>query len=132
MARTGTGINVMSRRGSLWRSFACAGAGVAHGLRTERNVRIHAAATLAAVALAALLGLNAVEWTVLLLTMGLVWATELVNTAIEAVVDLVSPDEHELARIAKDTASGAVLVAAVIAALVGLVLFGPKLWVLWK
>ncbi len=121
----------MSQRSSLWRSFACAGAGVAHGLRTERNVRIHAAATLLAVALAALLRLDAGEWAVLLLTVGLVWATELINTAIEAVVDLVSPDQHELARIAKDVASGAVLVAAVIAVFVGVLLFGPRLWALW-
>ncbi len=122
----------MSRRSSLWQSFACAGAGVAHGLRTERNVRIHAAATVSAVILAALLGLDTWEWAVLLLTAGLVWATELVNTAIEAVVDLVSPDEHELARIAKDTASGAVLVAAVISVFVGALLFGPRLWALWN
>jgi len=122
----------MRRRGSLWRSFACAGAGIVYALRTQRNARIHLAATLAAVILAAVLKITAAEWTVILLAIGLVWAAELLNTAIEAVVDLVSPEDHDLARIAKDTSSGAVLAAAAIAACVGAVVFGPQLWALWK
>ncbi|MGE4001423.1 MAG: diacylglycerol kinase family protein, partial [Planctomycetaceae bacterium] len=101
-------------------------------LRTQRNMRIHLAATGLTVLLATALRCGAVEWGVLLLTIGLVWATELINTAIEAVVDLVSPQEHELARIAKDTASGAVLAAAVTSVFVGAILFGPRLWKLWE
>lgn len=122
----------MRPRGSLWRSFACAGAGIVHSVRAQRNVRIHAAATVLAVLLAATLRITAAEWTAILLAIGLVWAAELLNTAIEAVVDLVSPEDHELARIAKDTSSGAVLVAAAAALLVGIVVFAPKLWALWK
>ncbi|MCA9112495.1 MAG: diacylglycerol kinase family protein, partial [Planctomycetaceae bacterium] len=57
-----------------------------------------------------------------------VWTAELLNTAIESVVDLVSPDEHELARISKDVASGGVLIAAVVALAVGMIVFGPRLW----
>lgn len=122
----------MRRRTALWRSFACAGAGVVHGLRTQRNVRIHAAATVLAAILAALLKISAAEWVMILLTVGLVWATELINTAVEATVDLISPEDHELARIAKDTSSGAVLVAAVMAVGVGAIIFGPRLWGLWR
>lgn len=121
----------MRWRGSLWRSFACAGAGIAYAVRSQRNVRIHLTATLAAVILAAVLKIASAEWAVILLAIGLVWTSELLNTAIEAVVDLTSPEEHELARIAKDTSSGAVLVAAVIAVGVGAAVFGPRLWSLW-
>jgi undecaprenol kinase len=122
----------MRRRGSLWRSFACAGAGVLHGVRTQRNVRIHAAATGLVVLLAATLRVTAAEWTAILLAIGLVWTAELLNTAIETVVDLVSLEDHELARIAKDTSSGAVLAAAAAALLVGIVIFAPRLWSLWR
>ena len=121
----------MTCRGSFWRSFTCAVAGIGHALRTERNIRIHLAATVGAISLAALLRITAVEWSVILLTIGLVWAAELLNTAIEAVVDLVSPGEHELARIAKDTASGAVLMTALTAVTVGAVVFGRRLWAWW-
>jgi diacylglycerol kinase len=122
----------MRRRGSLWRSFACARAGILHGVRTQRNVRIHAAATGVVMLLAATFRITAAEWTAVLLAIGLVWAAELLNTAIEAVVDLISPEDHDLARIAKDTSSGAVLAAAAAALLVGIVVFAPRLWSLWR
>ncbi len=118
----------MRSRGSFLRCFADAGAGMSQTLRTQRNARIHAAATVCVVALAVALKITAIEWTVVLLAIGLVWTAEMLNTAIEAVVDLASPDEHELARIAKDTASGGVLVAAIVSVAVGVIVFGPRLW----
>lgn len=130
LARARAGAGVKRRRISLWRSFACAGAGLLHTIRTQRNARIHLVATLAAVLLASWLRLTAVEWAVLLVTIGVVWATELVNTAIESVVDRISPEQHELARIAKDAAAGAVLASAAVSLLVGIALFGPRLWAL--
>ena len=119
---------MMRWRRSLLKSFANAGNGVAYTIRTQRNARIHLAATLVVIALSLWFGITALEWTAILLAIGLVWTAELLNTAIESVVDLVSPDEHELARISKDVASGGVLIAAVVALAVGMIVFGPRLW----
>ena len=119
---------MMRWRRSLLKSFANAGNGVAYTIRTQRNARIHLAATVVVVALSLGFGITALEWTAILLAIGLVWTAELLNTAIESVVDLVSPDEHELARISKDVASGGVLIAAVVALAVGMIVFGPRLW----
>lgn len=73
------------------------------------------------------LKLSAIEWCICLVLFGLVMALELVNTAVEAVVDLVMGEErHPLAKIAKDTAAGAVLIAAIMAAIAGCIIFVPK------
>ena len=112
---------------SLLRSFRVAWDGLTDALRLDRNLRIHAVATIV-VALAGWWGrLSRTEWALVVLSVGLVWACELINTAVEAVVDLVSPEHHELARIAKDVASAAVLAAAAAAVVVGLLVFGPRL-----
>ena len=68
------------------------------------------------------------DWAVLILTIAMVFSAEFVNTAIEAVVDLASPDKHPLAKIGKDVGAGAVLVAALAAVLIGLLILGPPLW----
>lgn len=120
----------MRQQGSLLKSFACAAAGIVYALRTERNAKIHVVATVFVIGLSLALQISALEWCAILLAMGLVWTAELLNTAIEAVVDLVSPDEHELARIAKDTSSGGVLIAAIVSVCVGAIVFGPSLWTL--
>lgn len=113
------------------RSFVFAGNGIAHALKTQPNARIHALAT-AVVALAGWwASLSGWEWTVVLLSVGMVWVAELLNTALERVVDLASPGQHELARFAKDSAAGGVLIAAVIAVLVGAIVFLPKILNLW-
>jgi diacylglycerol kinase len=109
-------------------SFVPAFAGWAHVLRTQPNAWVHAAVTIAVVALALWLRVERVEWLALLLAIGLVWVTEFFNTALEAVVDLASPRQHRLAKAAKDVAAGAVVVAALIAALVGLLVLWPPLW----
>lgn len=69
------------------------------------------------------------DWAVLILTIALVWVGEFINTAIEAVVDLASPQHHHLARTAKDVAAAAVLLAAFASILVGLLILGPPLWI---
>jgi diacylglycerol kinase len=97
-------------------------------LHTQPNARIHAAATLFAIALGAWLGLSRVEWAVLALTIGLVWMAEFINTALEAAVDLASPDIHPLAKVGKDVGAAAVLIAAITSVIVGLLIFGPPLW----
>ena len=116
------------RATSLWMSFGHAAAGVAYVLRTQRNARIHAGLAAVVVALGLFLRLPRLEWAILVVTIGMVFVAEFVNTVVEAVVDLVSPQIHPLARVAKDTASGAVLVLAVIAVVVGLLILGPPLY----
>jgi diacylglycerol kinase (ATP) len=109
-------------------SFRHAFSGCVYMLRTQRNAWIHAGATVTVTTLGLWLGLNRWEWAVIGLVIGLVWMAEFVNTALEAVVDLASPDLHPLAKVGKDVGAAAVLVAAITAVIVGLLILGPPLW----
>lgn len=109
------------------RSFGFAGAGLRYLVSTQPNFRVHVAAAMLVVALALAVGATTLELAVLLLTIGLVMVGEAFNTALEAVVDLASPAVHPLARIAKDVAAAGVLIAAMLAAVVGLLILGPRL-----
>jgi undecaprenol kinase len=111
----------------ILRSFRFAARGVVYLFRTQPNVWVHGLAAVLVVVFATWLERTPAETGVLLLAIGLVLAAEALNTAVEAVVDLVSPEYHDLARVAKDTAAGGVLLAALTAALVGLVILGPPL-----
>jgi len=97
-------------------------------LRTQRNAWIHATASLAVILMAWWLRLDRMSWAVLFLAIGLVWMAEFLNTALEAVVDLASPEHHPLARVGKDVGAAAVLIAAMTSATVGLLIMGPSLW----
>ena len=114
-------------RGRLIRSFRYALRGVGLMLALQANARIHALATGVVVALGFVLGLERWEWCAVIGAIGLVWAAEAFNTAIEALTDLVSPGEHPLAGRAKDIAAGAVLCAAITAVVIGFIVFGPRL-----
>ncbi len=107
------------------RSFGHAFRGLAILLQSQHNARIHAVATVLAVAAGALLRISAAEWVLITLAVLCVWATEALNTSIEFLVDLVSPELHPVAAKAKDVAAGAVLVAALGSLVVGVVVFGP-------
>jgi diacylglycerol kinase len=109
-------------------SFRYAFAGFAYSFRTQENIWIHSAATLAVVAMGLWLGLSIHDWVLLILTISAVWVAEFFNTAIEAVVDLASPDIHPLAKTAKDVGAAAVLVTAIAAVVIGLLILGPPLW----
>ncbi|WP_211223350.1 diacylglycerol kinase family protein [Hymenobacter norwichensis] len=111
-------------------SFGYAFRGVAAALRSEVHLQFHAVATVVVIGLGFYFQLGPTEWALVALAVGLVWGLELANTAIEAVVNLVSPEYHLLAGRAKDVAAGAVLVGAVAALIVGLLVFGPRLWAL--
>ncbi len=113
---------------TLGNSFVYAAQGIYYGLRTQRNFRIHTLATIVVLAAGIMLGLPNDHIAILALTCGAVMALELVNTALEAVVDLaVQQTYHELAKIAKDCAAGAVLVAALTAVIVGACLLVPPI-----
>ena len=92
----------------------------------EYNARVHALATVIAVSAGFILGIDRLEWVALVLTIAAVWSLEAVNTAIEAVCDLVSPEQHPLVKKAKDVAAGAVLVAALAALVVAGLIFIPR------
>jgi len=111
-------------------SFGYAFRGVWAALRTEIHLRFHALATVVVLGLGFYFRLSRLEWALVALAVGLVGSLELVNTAVEAVVNLVSPDYHPLAGRAKDVAAGAVLVGALAALAVGLLVFGPRVWAL--
>ncbi len=114
---------------NLWVSFQYAGAGLKYAFITQRNFRIHAVIGSIAVSAGVLLHLLPVELALIGLTIGLVLTLELLNTAIEAVVDLVVDTQyHELAKIAKDCAAGAVLVSTLASLGVAGCLLLPPLW----
>ncbi len=110
------------------RSFGYAFRGWWYVLRTQRNAWIHAIVSTAVIILSLWLELPARDLAVLLVTIALVWSAELVNTAIEAVVDLASPMQHPLAAVGKDVGAAAVLIAALASVGVGLLILGPPLW----
>jgi diacylglycerol kinase (ATP) len=111
----------------LIESFRDAFRGIFHVLRTQRNARIHLVATLVVVGAGLGLGLGPLEWAVLVLTISLVLAMEMVNTALEALADAAVEGYHPLVGIAKDVAAGAVLATALGAVVVGLLIFVPRL-----
>ncbi|MFC5467110.1 diacylglycerol kinase family protein [Cohnella suwonensis] len=116
------------RRSKELRSFRCAMEGIAGAVRSEGHVRFHLAATILVAAASAWLKATATDWLWILTAVAAVWVAELFNTALERLVDLASPGQHPLAKAAKDTAAGAVLVAALYAAAVGAIVLGPPLW----
>lgn len=108
-------------------SFRYAFAGWGFVLRNTPNAWIHLSIMLAVIAVGLWLRLDLLRWALLVLAMALVWVSELINTAIEAVVDLTSPERHPLAGAAKDVAAAAVLTAAGFSVIIGLLVLGPPL-----
>lgn len=96
--------------------------GIAHAWRTQRNLRVQIALAIVALVVFAALHVSAIAFAVVVLTIALVLGFEVMNTSLEALVDLVSPQRHPLAKAAKDAAAGAVLIVALGAAAVGLLL----------
>ena len=109
-------------------SFGHAFRGWHYVLRTQANAWIHSVIATFIFILGLWLRLPARDWAVLILTTAVVFAAEFMNTAIETVVDLASPEFHPLAKIGKDVGAAAVLVAALAAVLIGLLIIGPPLW----
>lgn len=111
--------------------FVDAGRGVLFLLANEPNARIHFVATLAVVGLGIWLGLSPGEWCWIALAAGLVWVAEGFNTSLEALADALRPERDAGIGRAKDAAAGAVLLAAIASAAIGLLVFGPRLIALW-
>ena len=109
-------------------SFRYAFGGWWYVIRTQRNAWIHAIVSILVIAVSIWLGLNPGDWALIILAIAMVWTAEFINTALEAVVDLASPEQDELARVGKDVGAAAVLIAAGSAALIGFLTLGPPLW----
>ena len=117
---------------SLLRSFHCAFRGLGLVLARERNARIHLLAAVAVLVAAVLLGLDRAEIALVLITIALVLATEVANTVVERLLDLMHPEASERVRAIKDMSAAAVLVSALGALAVAGLLFVPRLVVLWR
>jgi diacylglycerol kinase (ATP) len=112
------------------RGFGYAFKGLGHAAKTQLNFRVHSVLALIAVLLGYALHISTAEWLWVSLCIGMVLLTELINTAIELLVDLVSPEYNEKAGRVKDMCAAAVLITAITALVIGLIIFVPKLLLL--
>ena len=117
----------LSLRGKLL-AFRYAWQGIAFMLRTQPNAWFQIGIAIVVTAVGLAMGLTAGEWCAAVLAMAGVWVAEALNTAIEAVVDLASPERHPLAGQAKDVAAGAVLISALGSIAIACLVFGPRIW----
>ena len=115
------------KKGKLSKSFRYAFEGIFTCIRHERNMKIHCVMAVLVVIGGFVLHISQIEWFICLILFGLVMSLEMVNTAIEATVDLVTQERTPLAKKAKDVAAGAVLISAIMAAIIGCIIFIPKL-----
>ena len=115
------------KKDPLYKSFGYAFAGIFAVVTKERNMKIHCAAVVCVMIAGLVFHISPIEWCICLTLFGMVMALEMVNTAVEAVVDLVTKERKPLAKLAKDAAAGAVLIAAIMAAIAGMIIFIPKL-----
>lgn len=122
----------MSRRRGITSSFGYAFEGIAEAFKNEPNFRIHLVITIVVLLVGWYFRLSQTEWTIIILTIAATIVLELINTAIEAVVDIASPKISRLAKIAKDVSAAAVLISALSAIIVGAIIFLPKLLLLLK
>jgi diacylglycerol kinase len=108
-------------------SLRYAANGIVYALVSQRNMKIHLVATVLVISAGLFFGLNTVEWLLIILTVTMVWAAEILNSSLEEVVDLVSPEYDVRAGRAKNMSAGAVLVTALGAVFVGIMIFGPRI-----
>ncbi|MFC2064888.1 diacylglycerol kinase family protein [Chloroflexota bacterium] len=113
---------------SRFNSFKNAFRGWWYVIRTQRNAWIHALVTIFVIILGLFLKIQVQGWAILIIAISMVWLAEFLNSALEAVVDLASPQQHPLAMRGKDVGAAAVLITAFAAVIIGLLVLGPPLW----
>jgi diacylglycerol kinase len=121
---------LVQKKQSIIDAFKNAFHGVHFVVSTQRNARIHMLLTAIAILVSWFFNISLLEWAAIIIVIGMVWLSECLNTSIEKLTDLASPEFHILAKHAKDSAAAAVLMASITAAVVGLIIFLPKLWML--
>ena len=110
----------------ILKSFKYAFNGIITSFRTEKNMKIHILMMLLVAIAGIILKINVIEWIICIILFAIVISAELFNTAIETVVNMITMEKNEKAKIAKDVSAGAVLVTAIGSAIVGLIIFIPK------
>lgn len=109
-------------------SFKYAIEGIINTIKEERNIKIHLLAVIVVITFGVIYKISIIEWMICLILFGLVISLELVNTAIENTVDLVTDEKKELAKKAKDASAGAVLVSAIISVIIAVCIWGTKIF----
>lgn len=112
----------------LLKSFKYAFEGIFTGIKEEQNMKVHIVIMILVIIFGIMLKISTIEWIICIVLFGLVISMELINTAIENTVDLVTKEKNEQAKIAKDVAAGAVLVSAIASTIIGLIIFIPKIF----
>lgn len=112
-----------------FKSFTYAWSGIKKLLKTEHNTRIHLFLTIIAMMLGFIFNIAIAEWTALIICMAMVWTAEIFNTCIEKFLDFISTENHPQIKLIKDMAAGAVLIASLVALVVGAIIFIPKIFV---
>ena len=107
--------------------FKYAFEGILTGIKEEQNMKIHIIIMILVIIFGIMLKINTTEWIICILLFGLVISMELMNTAIENTVNLITKEKNQQAKIAKDVAAGAVLASAIVSAIIGLMIFVPKI-----
>lgn len=118
------GKNLKSK--NIFHSFKYAFSGLKYGIINTKNLHVDFVVALLVIICGFIFQISITEWLIVLLCFALVMSLELMNTALEEVVNLASPDIHPLAKISKDVAAGSVLMSAIISAVIGLIIFIPK------
>lgn len=114
------------------KSFLPAFEGINYLIRNEGNAIIHLIATVIVLILSIMLKISSFEWVLIVLAITLVWFAELINTAFEKLTDIIQPELHPKAKIIKDLTASAVLIAAIFSVIIGLIILGPKIYLLLK
>ncbi|MHC1741020.1 MAG: diacylglycerol kinase family protein [Anaerolineaceae bacterium] len=117
----------MNQNHNLLSAFRNAFQGLWYVFSSQRNAKIHAIITCLVILFSFLLRISLIEWIAILFAIGFVWSSECLNTAVEKITDLVSPEYNGLAKVTKDSAAAGVLISAIIAVCVGLIIFLPKI-----
>lgn len=112
---------------SRLRSFIYAYKGITFALSTQHNLIVHICLALIAIVLGFILNISSLEWVSIIIVIGIVLTSELINTALELLVDIISPEKNKTAGRVKDLAAGAVLISAIAALIIGIIIFLPKI-----
>ena len=113
-------------------SFRNALRGFWYVIMTQKNAWIHAVVTILVIIMGLYLNIGIHDWEILVIAITIVWMAEFINSSLESVVDLASPQQHPLAMRGKDIGAAAVLISAISAVIIGILILGPPLWTLLK
>ena len=114
------------------KSFKYAIKGIFHAFKYEKNIWIESVCAVAIIIAGFVFKINTIEWIAIVFCIGIVFACEIINTAIEAIVNFISPEYHKKAGLIKDLAAGAVLIVAIMSVVIAAIIFVPKLILLFE